>query len=165
MMENLNAVIDRQQRLIQVGVFGTAALVGFAESRGDRTVAIIVYLLVPVAAATVAALWQREVDRLADATVANDAATSFGVDADPWKKELERARRFSETVTIGVFASTLLSGFLIWREIRGIEPGLYTYEWRIWSIVAALWVIISATVWISAGRIIFGALRTRFRQR
>jgi hypothetical protein len=150
MMEGLNSIVDRQQRLIQVGVFGTAALVGFAESRADRTVAIIVYLLVPVAAASLASMWLREVSRLRDAVAAAEDTHGSTTRRDPWRNELTRAAGLTRVVEIAAASATLISGFLIWREIRGIEDGVGTYDPLVATFVGIAWASASIGVWIVA---------------
>jgi hypothetical protein len=152
--QTLDNIIDRQHRIIQFGIAGIAALVGFAESRGDRTVAMVVYGVVPVAISALLRLWFGEIDRLRDL----EANTKEDADGNRLRAivcdELRRAGRIHTAVqSFSLFAS-LLAGVLAVRDLRGIEAPEGTYD--------PIWVVVFAVYWVAAvGLVVWTAVGVR----
>jgi hypothetical protein len=155
---DLNGILDRQQRLIQLGIFGIAAIVGFAESRADRTVAISMYLLIPVAAAALGSMWFQEIERLRDiADLSSKESGSPGL----FGKEVDRALRLIKPLQIGVLLACGLAAALSWREIDGVilgnldNPSPFSGEMT--AVFVGLWMLGSALAIVTVFRPRFGA--------
>jgi hypothetical protein len=113
----LSRLVERQHRLVQVGVFGIAALIGFAESRADASIAALVYAMVPLAAAALVSLWAAELNRIEEALDRGDDDDRAAV-LRPESRRM--ARTFGALALIGLLLSILALALGL-RDLLGIE--------------------------------------------
>ena len=150
MDQTFNNIVDRQHRLVQFGVAGIAALIAFAESRGDRTVAIVVYGLVPVAIASLLTLWLGEIQRLQDIEALAQHVPNGGQLQPIVSGELRRVSSILPAVQVVSLLASLLAGLLAFRDLRGIEGRVETYD--------PIWMLMFAAYWIGAVAFVGGLL-------
>lgn len=107
-------IAERHLRLVQPAVAALALLLAFAETRGDSLVAILMYGLVPVAAAAILTSWIEEADRMrGEMLAAGDRGDKNLEPAD----ELRRSRKQLFWIWLTLEAATILALVLALHEL------------------------------------------------
>ncbi len=93
----LLTALGRQQQIVQFGVAAIAALIAFAETRGDAFVGALMFNLVPLAALTLLVLWHTDSRRILDLFVDQKGRRRDQI-LELWAQEPRRLVAFSVLV-------------------------------------------------------------------
>jgi hypothetical protein len=109
----VSEAVKRQHEIVRLAVVALAALIAFAETRGDPLVAVTIYGLVPGAATLLLALWMGEADSVRDICAA--AADKATADVKHiFENELRRTRDLSMYVALSFAAAGIVA---LWARL------------------------------------------------